>query len=233
VTLLLLLGDVGENANVGFPGAVESSTYGTLELEQLETLPAASVAVAYTVVVVLSATVAEMVKSPLPFAVPVATTALVQLEFVYSLTVALPSAVPVKEGVLLLAGEAGDTPVTVGRPGATLSCTYVIALLHTETAPVESVALATRLLEALALTLLDKAKLKFPLPSVVPLPTWPTPQLPRNTLTVVFAGAVPATVGRRLFPGETGVVDVRLGAFGAAAVVKLQLVAARALPATS
>jgi hypothetical protein len=91
-------------------------------VEQDEALPAASVAVAYTVVVVLSVTLAEMVKLP-PVATPEASTALVQVELVYSLTVLLASAVPVKDGELLLAGDTGDTLETVGMPGAALSST--------------------------------------------------------------------------------------------------------------
>jgi hypothetical protein len=50
-------------------------------VEQDDALPAASVAVAYTVVVVLSVTLAEMVKLP-PVATPEASTALVQVELV-------------------------------------------------------------------------------------------------------------------------------------------------------
>jgi hypothetical protein len=85
-------------------------------------LPAASVAVAYTVVVVLSVTLAEMVKPP-PVATPEASTALVQVELVYKRTVLFASAVPEKDGELLLAGDVGETLDTVGRAGAALSWT--------------------------------------------------------------------------------------------------------------
>ena len=104
---------------------------------------------------------------------------------------------------------------------------------HAETAPVESVAFATRLLEAFAVTLLESEKLNAPLPLATPLPNKPTPQLERKTLTVAFALVVPATTGLRLLPGDAGVVEVRLGVVGGAAVVNVHDVGARALPAAS
>ena len=102
-----------------------------------------------------------------------------------------------------------------------------------DTAPVESVALAKSVLLTFAFTLLESAKLKAPLPLATPLPTWPLPQLPKNTRTVVLAGAVPVTVGVSTFPGDGGVVAVRLGAAGAAAVVNVHECPARALPVAS
>ena len=105
---------------------------------------------------------------------------------------------------------------------------------HAETAPVESVAFATRLLLAFAVKSLVGETLKVLPAMATALPTWPTPQEPpTNTLTVVPAVAVPAMVGRMLLPGEAGVDEVRDGVVGAAAVVKLQFVAASAFPAGS
>ena len=93
--------------------------------------------------------------------------------------------------------------------------------------------MATRLFETLAATSLLRAKLKFPLPLAVPLPTCVPVQLFKNTFTVTFAPAVPVTVGLRLLPGDVGVVDVNDGAVSGAAVVKLQLVSLSAFPASS
>ena len=102
---------------------------------------------------------------------------------------------------------------------------------HAETAPVESVAFATRLLLAFAVTSLVRAMLKLPLltalPNAVPV------QFDRKTRTVVPEVAVPATVGRSGMPGEAGVVEVMLGVAGGAAVVNVQEVAASALPTRS
>jgi hypothetical protein len=80
--VMLAFGDAGFAARfVGAPGAVESSTYVTLVGEQPEVLFAASVAVARNAVMLLSGTKTVMLKLP-PLAVPVPTTALVQVEFV-------------------------------------------------------------------------------------------------------------------------------------------------------
>ena len=56
-------------------------------------------------------------------AVPVAATALVQVELVYSFTVEPPSAPPMTLGELLFAGDAGLVLVTVGAAGAAESST--------------------------------------------------------------------------------------------------------------
>ena len=76
---LLFAGDAGlEASDVGSPGAVESSTYVTEEVEQPETLPAASVAVALKVVLVSSETEPVMPGDAKAAAVPVAFGAPVQ-----------------------------------------------------------------------------------------------------------------------------------------------------------
>ena len=94
---------------------VEDSTNVMELVEHDDVLPKMSVAVAYTVVVELSATDAVMLKFPVPFAVPVARTELVQVLFVYKRTVLPASAIPLKTGEVLLAGEVGDTEVNTGR----------------------------------------------------------------------------------------------------------------------
>ena len=134
--------------------------------------------------------------------------------------------------VLLTGTFVALTPgVRLEMVGTTLSCTYVKALEHADTVPAASVALATRLFDALAPTLPESAMVNPPEPFATPAPTSPTPQtLPRKTRTVAFALVVPVTVGWRLFPGEVGLVEVRLGFKGAGAVVKFQLVAAKPLP---
>jgi hypothetical protein len=122
--LLLLAGDTGaELETVGAAGGLESSTYVTELLEQFETLPAASVAVAQNVVVELSATEAEMPAPAKVAAPPVPATALVHALSVYRFTVEPASAEPMTIGPLLLAGEAGDTDVSVGFAGAFESST--------------------------------------------------------------------------------------------------------------
>ena len=54
---------------------------------------------------------------------PLAATALVQLEFVYSLTVDPPSAVPLTSGELAFAGDAGSTASQLGVSGGVESST--------------------------------------------------------------------------------------------------------------
>ena len=56
-------------------------------------------------------------------AVPLPASALVQAEFVYSLTVEPASALPMIFGALLFAGEAGLVELTVGAAGAFESST--------------------------------------------------------------------------------------------------------------
>ena len=74
----MLAGPVGDEASeAGSAGAVESSTYVTDEAEQPETLPAASVAVAFKVVELSSAT-AIVIPVAKAAAVPVAVGAPVQ-----------------------------------------------------------------------------------------------------------------------------------------------------------
>ena len=85
----------------------------------------------------------------------------------------------------------------------------------------------------MAVTLLESAMLKLPLPFATPLPNWPTPHVPKKIRTVLLAGAVPVTVGVRLVAGEAGLVDAKTGAADGAAVVKLHEVAVNAFPATS
>ena len=76
---LLFAGPTGLAASdVGSAGAVESSTYVTEEVEQPETLPAASVAVALKVVLVSSETEAVIPGEAKAAAVPVAFGAPVQ-----------------------------------------------------------------------------------------------------------------------------------------------------------
>jgi hypothetical protein len=76
-------------------------------------------------------------------AVPVAATALVQVAFVYSLTVEPASASPMIFGALLLAGETGLVAVKVGAAGAIESSTYVTELVeHPDVFPAASVAVA-------------------------------------------------------------------------------------------
>ena len=71
--LLLFAGETGfEASDVGSTGAVESSTYVTEEVEQPETLPAASVAVALNVVDVSSETATVIPGDAKAAAVPVA-----------------------------------------------------------------------------------------------------------------------------------------------------------------
>jgi hypothetical protein len=83
-------------------------------------------------------------------AVPLAATALVQVEFVYSSTVEPGSAVPLIAGEFSLAGETGLTVRPVGAPGAMESAVKPIGLAHSETTPKESVAVALRLVVALS-----------------------------------------------------------------------------------
>ena len=75
-------------------------------------------------------------------AVPLAATALVQEALVYSLTVEPASALPLIEGLLLFAGEAGLTESEEGAAGAAESSTYAIPEEHEDTLPAASVAVA-------------------------------------------------------------------------------------------
>jgi len=112
-------------------------------LEQAETLPAASVAVARKLVLVLSATDTLSPGDANVAAPPVAATALVQVEFVYRVTVEPTSALPMTLGELLFAGEAGLVELTVGAAGAVESSTYVTELAEQgETLTAASVAVA-------------------------------------------------------------------------------------------
>jgi hypothetical protein len=73
-----------------------------------------------------SATATESPGEAKAAAVPVAATALVQLEFVKSFTVEPASAVPLSEGELLFAGEEGETASELGATGAVVSHVNVL-----------------------------------------------------------------------------------------------------------
>lgn len=102
----------------GGAGAIESATYVMELAEQAEVLPAASVAVARSVVAVLAATVTGRPGDANSAAVPVAAAVPVHVAVAYSRTVEPGCAVPVTFGVAALAGDPGSVPVIVARPGA-------------------------------------------------------------------------------------------------------------------
>jgi hypothetical protein len=109
------------SVKVGVAGAIESSTYVTDVDEQADRLPAASVALARRVVVVLSATVAV---SPAPAnvaALPPATGVPLQSAVGKMATVVPAGAVPLTSGALSLAGESGSVSVTLGAAGGVSS----------------------------------------------------------------------------------------------------------------
>jgi hypothetical protein len=99
-----------------------SCTYADDVVEHEDTLPAASLAFAHTVVVAFAVTVAAIEKLP-PVATPEARMDVLQLELVYSRTVLPASAVPMKLGEMLFPGDVGETLETVGAAGAVLSST--------------------------------------------------------------------------------------------------------------
>jgi hypothetical protein len=127
--LLSFAGETGlEAREPGSPGAVESSTYVTEELEQPDTLPAASVAVALKVVEESFATEIVSPGEANAAAVPVAAAPPEQSLVVYTRTVEPASAVPEISGLLSFAGETGLEASAVGRLGAVVS--YVNAIVE-------------------------------------------------------------------------------------------------------
>ena len=78
---------------------------------------------ALKLVVELSGTETARPGEAKPLALPVAAGAPVQLRVLKSLTVVPASAEPLTSGLLLLAGESGVVPVTVGAVGARESST--------------------------------------------------------------------------------------------------------------
>jgi hypothetical protein len=132
----------------GATGALESSTYVTEELEQLEALPATSVAVALNVVVVSSETATVRPGDAKVAALPEAAGAPEQSLVVYSLTVDPASAEPEIFGELSFAGPAGVEAREAGSAGAVESSTYVTEEAEQpETFPAASVAVALNVVE--------------------------------------------------------------------------------------
>ena len=121
---LAFAGDAGDvDDNVGAAGGVESSTYETEVVEQADSFPAASVAVAYKFVVVSLGTVTEIPPEPNDAAEPLPNTDPPHAAPEYTFTVDPAAAVPVTLGLSLFDGDAGDTPLTVGAPGGVESST--------------------------------------------------------------------------------------------------------------
>ena len=117
-------GDAGDvDVNVGASGGVESSVYETEVVEHADSFPAASVAVAYNVVVASLGTVTDTPPAPNDAALPLPNTDPLQVEPEYTFTVEPAAADPVTLGLLLFDGDAGDTPLTVGAPGGVESST--------------------------------------------------------------------------------------------------------------
>ena len=132
-----MAGEAGlEASDAGSPGAVESSTYVTEELEQPETLPAASVAVALKVVELSFATAIVSPGLAKAAAVPVAAAAPEQSLVVYTRTVEPASALPEISGLLSFAGETGLEARPLGRPGAVESYVKAIVEMTAALAPV-------------------------------------------------------------------------------------------------
>jgi hypothetical protein len=121
---LAFAGDGGSVAvRMGAGGGLESSTYVTELGEQLEALPAASVAVAWKLVVASSATAtgAPAVLNVLAITAPSGWPLQAALSNTFTLEPA--SALPLTRGLLLLAGEAGAAETTVGGSGGVESST--------------------------------------------------------------------------------------------------------------
>jgi hypothetical protein len=128
---LSFAGDAGEvDVNVGAAGGVESSTYETEVVEHADSLPAASVAVAYKVVVASLGTVTETPPDANDAAVPLPNAVPPHAEPEYTFTVDPAAADPVTLGLLLFDGDAGETPLTVGAAGGVESSTYETELVE-------------------------------------------------------------------------------------------------------
>ena len=118
----LAFGETGVVARfVGAAGGNESCVYERPAVEHAEMLPAASVAVANSVVVVLVGTVVDTPNAPPPVVEPEPSTVPVHDELPYMVTVELASAVPFTSGVALLLGELGVVVERTGRAGAVVS----------------------------------------------------------------------------------------------------------------
>src|SRR5262245_61479468 len=164
-------------------------------------------------VTVLAATVAGMANAPDPLAVPEATTAPPHPATVNSRTVEFASAVPFTVGVRLFDGDGGRVEVSTGAAGAMLSCVYVRTAEQTDTFPGTSVAVATKLVVALAGTV--TVKVNAPPAGTTPVATGvPVHTPPVKRRTVEPTSAVPSTCGVVLVPGEAGLVPVSTGAAG-------------------
>ena len=148
-------------------------------------------------------------------AVPLAATALVHVEFVYSFTVEPASALPMIFGALLFAGEAGLVLVSVGCAGAVESSTYVTELdEQAETLPAASVAVASKLVVESSAT--DTDNPGDANAAAVPLPWIPFPQFEfLYKFTVEPASALPMILGELLFAGDAGLELDTVGGAGA------------------
>jgi hypothetical protein len=170
------------------------------------------VEVAHTVVLESLATEAVMLKFP-PVAMPEASTALVQLEFVYSLMVLAASPVPAKTGELLLEPVSGVTAPMTGAAGGELSSTYKREVDEQgETLPAKSVEVAHTVVLELSAT--EAVMLKLP-PVAIPeaRTALVQPELVYS-LMVLLASPVPLKTGELLFERVGGVTVPTTGAAG-------------------
>src|SRR5205085_1243572 len=158
-------------------------------------LPAASVALAVIVWLPEASVEVVMLQLPLPSAVRSEE----RRAGSDSVTVLFASAVPVTVGVVALVRLSvldvpeSDPAVSSGVEGAVGAAVSIVTDRLAEAAlvlPAASVALAV--IVWLPEDSVEVVMLQLPLPSTVPLPTWVTPS---NSVTVLFASAVPVKVG--------------------------------------
>ena len=194
----------------GVAGAIESLVKSTAS-EQSDSLPAASVAVALQLVVVLASAVTERPEANAA-ALPVATGDPVQVALLKSLIVEPASALPATVTAVAGDGEAGETDSELGAPGAIVSLVKLTADEQAETLPAASVAFALQVLVELspAVTEIPAAK-----SASVPLATAePVQVAPLKIFTVEPLSALPVIVTAVAVDGDVGEIASELGASG-------------------
>ena len=182
------------------------STVKVLVLELTETLPTESVAMARTVCEASLNVEVVKVQLPEPLAVVVPT----ETPSMNTVTVALASAVPVMEGVVVATREPLAGLETTGAAGAVVSTVKVLVAELIDTLPTASVAAATTVwLPSLSDT--SAAKDQAPAPLVIAVPMRKPSTI---TLTVLFASAVPVKTGWLLPVREPSAGAATMGSAG-------------------
>ena len=224
-----------ESFTVGGTGALESSTYVADDDEHGDSLPASSVAVALSVVVVSLSTATGIPGDAKSAAEPLAAGSPEQSLVSNRFTVDPDWAEPFTFGALSLDPDAGTVAAsTVGAVGGVESSTYGIEFEQSDRLPAASTVFAERLVVSSAVTeTVIPVPVKAATVSVADAPPEQSALLKISTWVGEPAPVVPFTFGDPSLDGEAGVVAVIVGAAGGVASTWNDRVAVAELPAAS